>query len=140
MPSASRSLPPREPDVPDPGLRTRPAAAGLLGLEALLLVAAASYCFLAVSAGALNPKLGTGLGIFLVFFALALGFGARSVLNRGRFGLGFGVTWQMFQALVGASMLRGAMYWQGALALLLAITAFVLLTRLVRSTPMPGSD
>ena len=140
MPTASRPLPPREPDAPDPGPGARPAAAALLGVEALLLVAAATYCFLAVSGGGLDARLGTGLGIFLVAFALALGVGARSVLNRGRFGLGFGLTWQMFQALVGASMLRGAMYWQGALALLLAIAAFVFLTRLVRSTPLPGGD
>ena len=56
------------------------------------------------------------------------------------FGLGFGLTWQLFQALIGASLLRGALYWQGGLALLLAVAVFVLLTRLVRSTPLPGGE
>src|SRR5690625_2790541 len=82
----------------------------------------------------------TALGAFLLLFALAVGLAARSVLTRGRFGLGFGVTWQLFQTLVGVSLLRGALYWQGGLALLLAIITFVLLIQLVRSTPLPGRD
>ena len=40
----------------------------------------------------------------------------------------------------GVSLLRGALYWQGGLALLLAIITFVLLIQLVRSTPLPGRD
>ncbi|MGP9538979.1 hypothetical protein ACT3SP_13280 [Brachybacterium sp. AOP43-C2-M15] len=138
--SARGSSPTREADAEDPGPRTRPTAAVLLGIEALMLAAAATYCFVAVSGGGLDVRLGTGLGIFLVLFALALALASRSILARGRFGLGFGITWQMFQALVGASLLRGALYWQGGLALLLAIALFVLLTRLVRSTPLPGGD
>jgi membrane protein implicated in regulation of membrane protease activity len=35
-------------------------------------------------------------------------------------------------------MLRAEMYWQGALAIVLAVAAFVLLARLVRSTPLPS--
>lgn len=125
-------------DAPDPSPRSRPTVAALLGVEALLLAAAATYCFVAVSGGALHTRLGIGLGVFLLVFALALGLAARSVLARGRFGLGWGITWQLFQALVGVSMLRASLYWQGLLALLLAVTLFVLLTRLVRSTPLPG--
>src|SRR5699024_11909848 len=90
--------------------------------------------------GMLSAQIGTALGAFLLLFALAVGLAARSVLTRGRFGLGFGVTWQLFQTLVGASLLRGALYWQGGLALLLAIITFVLLIQLVRSTPLPGRD
>lgn len=138
--SRDRAAPAREPDAADPGPRSRPTVAALLGVEALMLAAAATYCFLAASGGGLDTRLGMGLGVFLVLFALGLALAARSILVKGRFGLGFGITWQMFQALVGASMLRGAMYWQGALALLLAIAVFVLLTRLVRSTPLPGAD
>lgn len=121
----------------DPRGPVRPAAAALLAVEALLLVVTATYCFLGVSSGALDGRFGTGLGIFLLVFAAGVAVAARSLLHRGRFGLGFGVTWQLFQALVGASLLRGAMYWQGALALLLAIAAFALLLSLVRSTPLP---
>ncbi|ACU85856.1 hypothetical protein Bfae_20490 [Brachybacterium faecium DSM 4810] len=127
-------------DAADPSPRSRPTVAALLGIEALMLAATATYSFLGVSGGALGATFGVGLGVFLLLFALALAFAARSILSRGRFGLGFGITWQLFQALVGVSLLRGALYWQGALALLLAVALFVLLTRLVRSTPLPGGD
>ena len=130
----------RADDAPDPGPRDRPVVASLLGVEALLLVITATYCFIGVSGGLLDARFGVGLAVFLLLFALALGVAARSILARGRFGLGFGITWQLFQALIGASLLRGALYWQGGLALLLAVAAFVLLTRLVRSTPLPGGE
>ena len=112
----------------------------LLALEALLLAAVATYSLLGVASGVLSARIGTGLGMFLLLFAVAVGLAARSVLTRGRFGLGFGITWQLFQALVGVSLLRGALYFQGGLALLLAVITFVLLTQLVRSTPLPGRD
>lgn len=124
-------------DGPDPSSRSRPIVALLLGIEALLLASAATYCFVAVASGGLHARLGTGLGVFLLLFALLLALAARSILLRGRFGLGWGITWQLFQALVGASMLNASMYWQGALALILAIALFVMLTRLVHSTPLP---
>lgn len=124
-------------DHADPGPRTRPLAAAVLALEALLLAAVATYSLVMVASGGMGGRVGTGLGIFLGLFALAALVAARSLLARGRFGLGWGITWQLFQALVGASLLRGGLYWQGALALALAILGFVLLTRLVRSTPLP---
>ena len=124
-------------DGPDPSPRSRPIVALLLGIEALLLASAATYCFVVVAGGGLHTRLGIGLGVFLLLFALLLALAARSILLRGRFGLGWGVTWQLFQALVGASMLNASMYWQGVLALILAIALFVMLTRLVHSTPLP---
>ncbi|MBB5830956.1 hypothetical protein [Brachybacterium aquaticum] len=135
MPSTPRDS--SSDDAQDPSPRTRPLAAALLGVEGLLIAAAATYCFITAASGALDGRLGTGLGIFLLVFAVGAVLAARSLLVKGRFGLGYGITWQFFQALVGASMLRGAMYWQGALALGLAIWIFVLLTRLVSSTPLP---
>lgn len=123
----------------DPSPRIRPAVSSLLGVEALLLLSTAVYCFVAVSGGGLQARLGIGLGIFLILFAVLLGLAARSILVKGRFGLGWGITWQLFQALVGASMLKASMYWQGALGLVLAIALFVLLTRLVHSTPLPSA-
>ena len=131
---------PRSRDESDPRPPLRPAAAVLLALEALLLAAVATYSFLGVASGVLSARIGTGLGMFLLLFAVAVGLAARSVLTRGRFGLGFGITWQLFQALVGGSLLRGALYFQGGLALLLAVITFVLLIHLVRSTPLPGRD
>ncbi|APX32422.1 hypothetical protein BH708_06450 [Brachybacterium sp. P6-10-X1] len=123
-----------------PGPRIRPTVAALLGVETLLLAAAATGCFVLVAGGGLNGRFGTGLGIFLLIFAAGTALAARSILVAGRFGLGYGITWQLFQALVGASLLRGGLYWQGGLALGLAIVLFVLLLNLVRSTPLPGGD
>lgn len=106
MPSDSRSSA-RVVDAEDPGPRSRTLVAALLAVEALMLAAAATYCFIGVSGGILVPQFGLGLGAFLLLFALALGVAARSILAKGRFGLGFGITWQLFQALTGASLLRG---------------------------------
>lgn len=139
MPTDSRPSA-RTTDAEENEPQRRRVVAALLGLEALLLAATATYCFLGVSGGTLDARFGTGLGVFLLLFTLALGLAVRSILVRGRFGLGFGITWQLFQALIGASLLRGALYWQGALALLLAVVLFVLLTRLVTSTPLPGRE
>lgn len=140
MPRAARPASAR-PDAPERDPRIRPAAAVGLVLEAVLLVAVATFSFVGVSSGQLDPRFGTGLGVFMLLFAVAAGLAARSVLVRGRFGLGYGITWQLFQALVGASMLRGGLIWQGALALVLAIGVFLLLLSLVRSTPLPdGGD
>lgn len=105
-----------------------------------MVAAVATYSFLGVATGTFDARFGAGLGVFLLLFALAVGLAARSVLSRGRFGLGFGITWQLFQALVGATMLRSGLVWQGAVALALAIAAFVLLTKLVTSTPLPGRE
>ena len=140
MPRAARPASAR-PDAPERDPRIRPAAAVGLVLEAVLLVGVATFSFVGVSSGQLDPRFGTGLGVFMLLFAVAAGLAARSVLVRGRFGLGYGITWQLFQALVGASMLRGGLIWQGALALVLAIGVFLLLLSLVRSTPPPdGGD
>lgn len=137
---------PRDPDpappsaLPDPDPRSRPLAAAGLGLEALLLAAVATLCLVWTAGGQLDARIGAGLGIFLLLFAAGAGLAARSVVARGRFGLGYGITWQMFQALVGASLLRGGLLWQGGLAIVLAVAVFVLLTRLVRSTPLPDGE
>ncbi|PMC76552.1 hypothetical protein [Brachybacterium sp. UMB0905] len=127
-------------DAPDPSPRTRPVAAILLGCETGVLILAAGYCIVAVTGGLIAGRFGIALAVFLLLFAAATGLAARSVLASGRFGLGFGITWQFFQALVAASMLRGGLYWQGGIALALAIATFVQLSRLVRSTPLPGAD
>src|SRR5699024_10399493 len=122
-------------DAADPTPRSRPTVAALLGIEALMLAAAATYSFLGVSGGALGAAVAVGLGVVLLLSALDPAGAAGSGLSRGGFGLGFGITGQRFQALVGVGLVRGALYWQGALALLLAVALFVLLTRLVRATP-----
>ena len=138
MPSTPRPGSPTPETQDDPRPQIRPAAALVLALEALMIAAAATASFwLSGTAGA-RPGLMIALGVFLLVFALGAAIAARSVLLRGRFGLGYGLTWQLFQALVGASLLRGGLYWQGALALVLAVVAFVLLLQLVRSTPLPS--
>ncbi|MGY5765965.1 hypothetical protein ACXET9_12275 [Brachybacterium sp. DNPG3] len=137
---AARDASGRPATLADPDPRIRPTAAVLLGVEALGMLAIATYCLVMVGGGSLYPRIGIGLALFLLLFAVGAVAAARSVLARGRFGLGYGITWQLFQALVGASMLRGALYWQGGLALGLAIALFALLTTLVRSTPLPERD
>ena len=72
-----------------------------------------------------------------MLFAVLVGLAAASVLRGGRFGVGFGITWQLFQALTAASMLRGGLLTAGGIGLVLAIIAIVLLMRLVSSTPTP---
>lgn len=139
---------PARPDAgwttPAPGpqeTRRRRIAAALLGLEALALLAAASVSYLSLDGAEGVPRnFGLGLAVFLVVFAVLLVLGARSLLVRGRFGLGYGITWQLFQALVGASMLKGGLVLAGGFALLVAILAFVVLLNLVHATPLPFSD
>ncbi|MBE9402977.1 hypothetical protein M4D54_12875 [Brachybacterium sp. p3-SID1565] len=140
MPSTPRPGSPTPETQDDPRPQIRPAAALVLALEALMIAAAATAFFwLSGTAGA-RPGLMIALGVFLLVFTLGAAIAARSVLLRGRFGLGYGITWQLFQALVGASLLRGGLYWQGALALVLAVAGFLLLLQLVRSTPLPRQD
>ena len=97
---------------------------------ALLLLAAALYAL--VTLPAQSPKLSTlavGLTACLGIFALMVALAARSLMKRGRYGVSFGVTWQLFQALVGGSLIRGGLLWAGFTALGLAIALFVLLIR-----------
>lgn len=119
-------------DSPDSSPRRRTAVI-LLAVEALLLAAAAVYCASLAVAGEVTGRFGLGLAVFLGLFTIAVAVAAHSLRRGGRFGIGFGITWQMFQALVGASMLRGAMYWQGALALGLSIALFIMLTTLSKA-------
>lgn len=118
--------------------RTRLSAVALLVFEALGLLVLASV--VALQTGK-NPEVGgsvtLGLALFLTVFALAVAAAALSVHRRGRFGVGFGITWQLFQALVSASLLRAALYLPGALGLISATAAFVLLLNLSRETPTP---
>lgn len=140
MPTSARSGPTTPETEDDPRPYTRPAAAVVLVLEALMIAFAATASFWLSRTAGESAGLMVALGVFLLVFALGAALAARSVLQKGRFGLGYGVTWQLFQALVGASLLRGGLYWQGALALVLAIVGFVLLLQLVRSTPLPERD
>lgn len=117
----------------------------MIGVIILVLeaVAAAAIAVLMVSrlgSGDLGENLALGLGVFIGLLALALLLGARSLARRGRFGLGFGVTWQLFQALVTSNMLSAGMLLAGGIGLGLAIAGFVVLLQLVRATPLPHSD
>lgn len=127
MPSTPASTP-AEQSVIDSRRRALPAL--LLLAEALLLVAVGVYSAVLASRELVSTGFGYGIAGFVLLLALALIFAANSLRAGGRFGIGFGLTWQMFQALVAASLLRAAMYWQGVLALVLAIVLFVMLTRI----------
>ncbi|MCS6710995.1 hypothetical protein JSY14_02810 [Brachybacterium sp. EF45031] len=121
--------------------RRRRLAAGLLGTEAVLvLVLATSALVRRAEAPAEVQGMLTALAVFLGVFALGLAFAVVSLLRRGRFGLGYGVTWQLFQALVCATMLSSGMLLTGAVGLALAIVTFTALLALVRATPLPYED
>ena len=121
-------------DAPE---RSRVPAASVLALEALGLLALASIVALDGTGSEASRTFLLGLAGFLALFAVLVALAAASVVRRGRFGVGFGITWQLFQALTAASMLRGGMLTAGGIGLVLAIVAFVLLLRLVSSTPTP---
>ncbi len=113
-----------------PAHPVRRVSALLLVLEALLLIAAALYALVTLPAQAAELKtVAVGLTIFLGIFALMVALAARSLMKRGRYGVSFGITWQLFQALVGGSLIRGGLLWAGFSALALAIALFVLLLR-----------
>lgn len=116
------------PHTPPVRTRIRTISVGLLGLEALSLAILAVYSLLTLHSGPAD-SLAVPLAVFFALFALALLWAARSLNNRGRFGVSFGITWQLFQALVGASALRGGLLLVGFFALILAIVLFILLLR-----------
>lgn len=116
--------------------RLRRPAALVLAVEALGLLALSSVVALGGGQQGSRTFL-LGLAGFLALFAVLVGIAAASVIRGGRFGVGFGITWQMFQALTAASLLRAAFYIPGAIGLITAVLGFVLLLRLVRDTPTP---
>lgn len=116
------------PAHPEERTRIRTISVALLALEALSLAALAGYSLLTLPGGRAD-SLAVPLALFFAIFALALIWAARSLHHRGRFGVSFGITWQLFQALVGASLLRGGLLPAGFFALILAIALFVLLLR-----------
>lgn len=108
----------------------RRVSAALLVVESLLLLAAALYALVTLPAQSSKPStLAVGLTACLGIFALMVALAARSLMKRGRYGVSFGVTWQLFQALIGGSLIRGGLLWAGFTALALAIALFVLLIR-----------
>jgi membrane protein implicated in regulation of membrane protease activity len=131
---------PGDPGVPQtPSLRLLRIGAALLGAEALVLVVGGVVVVSRLGAAGSGTRLVLGLGLFVFLFALLLVLAVRSLLRRTRFGVGWGVTWQLFQALLGASMLRSGMILPGAVCLVLAVAAFVPLTRIARTAPLPDA-
>lgn len=108
-----------------------------MALEAVGLLGVATLALMRSSQPDVPGTFAVGLALFLALFAVALGLAVLSLLRGGRFGVGYGITWQLFQALVGARLLVGGMYLIGAAALLCAIAVFVLLLGLVQATPTP---
>lgn len=108
----------------------RRAAMVLLAVEAAALLAVATLLLVRSFTGTGLPTLAIALAVFLLVFAAALALAVRSLAGGTRFGIGFGITWQLFQALVGASMLNSGLVLTGFLAILTAVATFVLLTKL----------
>ena len=120
--------------------RSRRIASALLGVEAVGLAALATTALVNASSGTAPTTFALALAAFLLLFAVLVGVAAVSLVRHGRFGVGYGITWQMFQALVAATMLRASMYLVGAAALVLAIAAFVLLFDVARNAPPASSE
>jgi hypothetical protein len=137
---AARSTPAHSRGTTEDRPRVRRLGTVLLAVEALALLALGIFMLSRMGASDVGASFAAGLGAFILLFALGVGVAARSLARRGRFGLGFGVTWQLFQALVAASMLRAGVVLVGSIGLLLAIAAFVVLLNLVRATPLPFED
>lgn len=133
-----RDTPREEDGASVPLQRMRRTAAVILGLEALALVGLASFTFLDVAtAPELPARFVIALGVFFLVFALLLAVATSSVLRGHRFGVGYGMTWQLFQALVGGSLLSAGLLLPAAFALLLSVAGFLVLFRLMRHTPTP---
>lgn len=106
----------------------RAAASLLLLLEALLLVGTGAFvAFSAPLRTGGMPGVAAGLGLMLTIFAALLVAAAISVHRYGRFGVSYGITWQLFQALISGAMFKSAMVLPGVIALGLAVTLFVIL-------------
>lgn len=126
------------PETPaDTAPRARRVAAVVMALEGVAILVVASVVVSGGGRSGVSWGFATGLAAFMSLFAAAILLAAVSLWRRGRFGVGYGITWQLFQALVSASMLRSALYVPGALGLVSAIVVFVLLLGIARSTPTP---
>lgn len=117
--------------------RLRKATCVLLACESMSLFAVALYSLMTLSGGEASA-LAVPLALFFALFGLALVGAARSLWNFGRFGVSFGVTWQLFQALVGASLLRAGLIPAGAFAIIMAVVLFVVLLK-PENRPARGS-
>lgn len=121
--------------------RGRRIGAVLLGMEALGIMGGATFAAIDLRGReGLPPTYGAAMAGFLVVFALLLALAGLSLVRGGRFGVGYGITWQLFQALVGVTMLTSGLVLPGVLALGLAIASFAVLANLARFTPTPLED
>ncbi|WP_058233795.1 hypothetical protein [Devriesea agamarum] len=97
----------------------------LLSIETLALVVVAIRAFVtaisAVGADAAVAKLDGALGVTVVVFAVLLGAAVRSVYALGRFGVSYGVTWQIFQIIGGVTLIAGGQVLLGGAAVVLAV-------------------
>lgn len=121
----------------DPAPRRRRVAAVLMALEGLVLLGAASIAVLDAGQPGVPRGFALGLALFLGIFAVAILLAAVSLIRRRRFGVGYGITWQLFQALVAASLLSSGFLLIGVAFLAVAIAAFLLLLGIARTTAMP---
>lgn len=124
-PSTSWSEPPRT--------RARTVGGVILWIETVMLAVVALLNLWLVSIGGVPARFGIGLSGFLLVLAVGVGIAARSLRRGGRFGVGFGITWQLFQALIAVSLLRAGIYPHGTVVLVLSVVGFVVLINVARS-------
>ncbi|CAM3964235.1 hypothetical protein [Helcobacillus massiliensis] len=110
--------------------RLRVVGASLLVLEAVLLLGTAVFAVLNLRTEADGiPTVAFGLAVVLTVFAALLVLAAVSLLRRGRYGVSYGITWQLFQALIGASMFKAAMLAPAVVVTVLAVAVFIILLK-----------
>ncbi len=97
-----------------------------------MILAVGAYALVLLGRGEVSSRFGIALAVLMGIFVAALLLAARSLVAGGRFGVGYGITWQLFQCLIAVNLMMAHLYWQGAVALLLAIAVLVALVKVSR--------
>ena len=106
----------------------RTLVAGLISIEAVLLLFAGGFLLLrAVTSDQESPAELISLAAIAVIVGLGLGLCARGVLAGLSWTRGPVLTWQLLQAAVGAPLSSTASWWAGVPLLALAVVVGVLI-------------
>lgn len=114
--------------TPEPDNRLRPLVAGLVAVEAMLLLAGAGFLLIeATAADQDSPAAVIALAAIAVVVGAGLGFCARGVARGLRWTRGPVLTWQLLQAGVGMPLITSGAWWAGVPLLAAAVVVGVLI-------------
>ena len=106
----------------------RRLVAGLIGVEAVMLIGAAVFLLVsAVTSSQENPAALAALAAIALVLGVGLGLAARGVLSGLRWTRGPVLTWQLLQAGVGMPLSTTGAWWAGLPLLLVALVVGVLI-------------